>query len=287
MSPDTTVITPGLLSEWALPEPDEGKTSRGTVLVVGGSRFTPGAVLLAGTSALRAGAGRLQLAVTESTAAALSISVPEAKVVGLPETSGGSVSGDAPDHLLAMAGEADVVLIGPGLDDIDETTRLMAGVLGAIGGETLVVLDAYALGALSNTPELVESCAERCVLTPNLVEAAHLLDRELGDDLDSEAVAVAKAYGTTVSLYGHVASPAGASWREESADSGLGTSGSGDVAAGIVAGLLGRGATVDQAACWATHVHAMAGRRLIPRLGRVGYLARELMDEIPATLATI
>src|SRR3954454_22729917 len=113
------VITPALLRDWALPVPTGGKEARGTVLVVGGSRFTPGAVLLAGVAALRAGAGRLQLAVTGSTATALSIAVPEAKVVGLPETDGGSVSGDVPDQLLELAAGADVLAIGSGLDDVE------------------------------------------------------------------------------------------------------------------------------------------------------------------------
>ena len=113
------VITPRLLREWPLPDPQGGKESRGTVLVVGGSRFTPGAVLLAGVAALRAGAGRLQLAVTTTTAAALSIAVPEAKVVGLPETDDGSVSGDVPQHVLDLAAEADVIAVGPGLDNVD------------------------------------------------------------------------------------------------------------------------------------------------------------------------
>src|SRR5436853_5381724 len=98
--PEEQVITPGLLREWALPDPAGGKESRGTVLVVGGSRFTPGAVLLAGEAALRAGAGRLQLGVTATTAPALSIAVPEAKVVSLPETDSGSVAGEVPEHLL-------------------------------------------------------------------------------------------------------------------------------------------------------------------------------------------
>lgn len=110
------VITPGLLRAWPLPDPQGDKESRGTVLVVGGSRFTPGAVLLAGVAALRAGAGRLQLAVDQTTAAALSIAVPEAKVVGLPEK-----GADVPGELLDMAAQVDVLAIGPGLDDIDET----------------------------------------------------------------------------------------------------------------------------------------------------------------------
>jgi len=69
-------ITLALLRRWALPSPDGGKDARGVVLVVGGARPTPGAVLLAGIAALRAGAGRLQLAVPESLALALGVAVP-------------------------------------------------------------------------------------------------------------------------------------------------------------------------------------------------------------------
>lgn len=208
-------------------------------------------------------------------------------VVGLPETDDGSVRGRVPDRVLELAAEAAVVVIGPGLDDLDETATLMGRVLDAIGSDTTVVLDAYALGALSHDPGLVAGSADRCVLTPNTTEAAHLLGRDLDDDLDVESRRVAEKYGSTVSLYGHVASPDGRVWREESADVGLGTSGSGDVSAGIVAGLLARGTDPAQAACWAAHVHAMAGRRLSNRFGRVGYLARELVDEVPATIASL
>lgn len=286
-SGETTVITSGLLADWNLPEPKEGKRARGTVLVLGGSSATPGAVLLAGTAALRSGAGRLQLGVAQDVSTALAIAVPEAKVVGLPTTKAGSVIGNLPDGLLALVGRADVVVIGPGLADDGENTVLLRSVLGAIDIHAYVVLDANALRALSGMPALIDGCHERCVLTPNLEEAASLLDRDLDNDLDEEAVTVAQRYGATVSLFGHVATPDGRSWREENADAGLGTSGSGDVAAGIVAGLLSRNAQPEQAACWATHVHAVAGRRLGGPIGGVGYMARELVDEIPATIASI
>src|SRR3954469_14003010 len=132
---DEEVITPHLLRRWQLPDPQGDKESRGTVLVVGGSRYTPGAVLLAGVAALRAGAGRLQLAVEASTAAALSIAVPEAKVIGLPER-----SGDVPDELLELARDADVLAIGPGLDDIEQTARLMRRILDVADKDAAVVL---------------------------------------------------------------------------------------------------------------------------------------------------
>ncbi|MEU1753188.1 NAD(P)H-hydrate dehydratase [Micromonospora matsumotoense] len=284
---DTRVITPGLLRDWALPVPTGGKDNRGTVLVIGGSRFTPGAVLLAGVAALRAGAGVLQLAAAESTAAALSIQVPEAMVVGLPETDDGAVAGDPGDRLGDLVGQADVVAVGPGLNDIDQTRALLRLVLSAAGPRSALVFDAYALGALSHEPDLLVGADRRVVLTPNLTEARHLLGRDPGDDLDADSRELARRYEAVVSLYGHIATPDGQGWREESGDAGLGTSGSGDVRAGLLAGLLSRGAEPAQAACWAAWVHAVSGQRLVPRFGRIGFLARELLDEIPHTIATV
>ncbi|MEU7619678.1 NAD(P)H-hydrate dehydratase [Micromonospora rifamycinica] len=284
---ETRVITPGLLRDWALPVPTGGKDNRGTVLVVGGSRFTPGAVLLAGVAALRAGAGVLQLAAAESTAAALSIQVPEAMVVGLPETTDGAVAGDPGDRLGELVEQADVVTVGPGLNDIDQTRALLRLVLSAAGPHTALVFDAYALGALSHEPDLLVGADRKVVLTPNLTEARHLLGRDPGDDLDADSRELARRYEAVVSLYGHIATPDGQGWREESGDAGLGTSGSGDVRAGLLAGLLSRGAEPAQAACWAAWVHAVSGQRLVPRFGRIGFLARELLDEIPHTIATV
>ena len=149
------VITSGLLRDWPLPVPTGGKDNRGTVLVVGGSRFTPGAVLLAGTAALRAGAGVLQLAVAASTAAALSIQVPEALVVGLPEDRDSNIDGTGDGRLPELVAGATVVAIGPGLHDIDESRALLRRVRDAVRPQTALVLDAYALGALSHEPDLL------------------------------------------------------------------------------------------------------------------------------------
>ncbi len=277
-SPSEEVITPRLLREWPLPDPQGDKKSRGTVLVVGGARFTPGAVLLAGVAALRAGAGRLQMAVEASTATALSIAVPEAKVIGLP---------DNDDQLRELAGGADVLAVGPGLDDIDDAARLLREVLDVAREDAAIVLDAYALGALSKDAGLIKGRPQRVVLTPNVTEAEFLLGREPGDDLAAAARALAERYEAVVSLYGHIAAPDGRAWREESGDSGLGTSGSGDVRAGIVAGLLGRGAEPAQAACWGAFAHSVSGQRLSPRYGRTGFLAREIVDELAYTIATV
>jgi hydroxyethylthiazole kinase-like uncharacterized protein yjeF len=282
-SPVPETLTPRLLRDWPLPVPDGGKHARGTVLVIGGERATAGAVLLAGVAALRAGAGVLRMAVAESSAPALGVAVPEAAVLGLPEVRG-SIDGRAAAHRLAPALEkVRVVLLGPGLDDVERTEALLRGIAPALAPESELVLDAYALGALARVPHLGERTA---VLTPNTTEGGVLLGREPGD-LMSDAFEIAHRYGTVVSLYGHVAAPDGRCWREDGGDTGLGTSGSGDVLAGAVAGLLARGAGADQAACWGAYVHAVAGQRLAARMGRLGFLARDLAAEIPIVLSEL
>ncbi len=175
------------------------------------------------------------------------------------------------------------MLLGPGLDDVDETVALLHGTVDALAADAGLVLDAYALGALARVPELGRRAA---VLTPNTREGAILLGRDPGE-LSDDAVEIARRYGAVTSLYGHVATPGGRRFQEEGGDTGLGTSGSGDVLAGVVAGLLARGAEPDQAACWATYVHAAAGQRLAARVGRIGFLARDLADEVPRVLTEL
>jgi NAD(P)H-hydrate repair Nnr-like enzyme with NAD(P)H-hydrate dehydratase domain len=100
---------------------------------------------------------------------------------------------------------------------------------------------------------------------------------------------VADKYRAVVTCQGAIAEPrssrAAASgaglWEITTGHSGLGTSGSGDVLSGAITGLRARGTGNAQAACWGTHLHAAAGDRLASRLGGLGYLARELTDELP------
>ena len=110
------VVTPPLLRDWPLPDPDGSKDAKGRLLVVGGSDRTPGAVLLAAEAALRVGAGKVQVATTASTAAHLATAVPEAFVVGL-DTDDGEIATSAAAQLLELADGADAVLAGPGLGD--------------------------------------------------------------------------------------------------------------------------------------------------------------------------
>lgn len=297
-----TLVTPSLLRDWPLPAAGEDKYSRGSVLVVGGARATPGAALLAGTAALRAGAGKLTLAVAESAAVQVGVALPECGSIGLPENADGSVLADGLDRIASYLDRTDAILVGPGLDDLDLAVELLAALLareetyGGAGreGGPAVVLDAYALGALVQLEDKLGPWRGRLILTPNPTEAEILLGRD-GSGLDAAgletAVAeVAARYDAVVSCQGLIAQPPGdaaggpALWKITTGYGGLGTSGSGDVLAGAVAGLRARGTTGPQAACWGTHLHAAAADRLASRMGPLGFLARELADELPALM---
>ncbi len=127
------------------------------------------------------------------------------------------------------------------------------------------------------------------VLTANQSEAARLLEEdadELGDPVKT-AARVAERYGAVVSCHNGIADANGGRWTVPTGHPGLGTSGSGDVLAGAVAGLLARGTKPAQAMCWATHLHGAAGDRLTARVGRLGFLARELLEEISLVLTEL
>ncbi len=288
--PSAETVTPALLRDWPLPRGDGGKEGRGRTLVVGGSAETPGGVLLAAEAALRCGAGKLQVATAASVAAAVAVALPEAMVRALPETAAGAVSGAGAGVAKDLAGAADAVLIGPGLADPVESAAVVRALLDGL--DAPLVLDALALAAVTEDPGCVRELS-RVVLTPNpteLARALHEADDTVEKDPAGSAIRLAQVTGAVVALGGAtswVSDPEGRVWQDVGGAPGLGVSGAGDVRAGLVAGLLARGAEPAQAAVWAGHLHGRAGERLSARLGPLGYLARELGPEVPALLVEI
>lgn len=284
-------VTPSLLREWPMPAGDGGKEGRGRTLVVGGSATTPGAVLLAAEAALRSGAGKLQVATAGSVATAVAVALPESLVQGLPETTTGAIRADAADRVRNLADDADCVLVGPGLADPRESAALVHRLVDGL--RTPVIVDALGLAAVTEEPGCLRPLDGRVVLTPNPGELAHALrvsEDEVVADPAGLAGRLAARAGAVVSLGGAtswVVDPQGRRWCDHSGAAGLGVSGSGDVRAGILAGLVARGAGMAQAAVWAAHLHGRAGERLASTVGRLGFLARELLPTVPAVLAEI
>ncbi|PZE53484.1 MULTISPECIES: NAD(P)H-hydrate dehydratase [unclassified Curtobacterium] len=283
----TEPVTPNFLRDWPLPEPGAGKYGRGQVLIVGGAARTPGAAMLSALAALRVGAGRLTLAVGRSVANEVAVVVPESGVEPLDEDQDGHIAVGAIEGIADSASSADAVLVGPGLDEPDGSRDLVAGLADVVGPQTTVVLDAFALGVAAEVRDRLEPLRGRLVMTPNSGEAERLLGRECSDDDVADAVAIANRFGAVVALGDAIATPQGRAWLKGTGSGGLGTSGSGDVLSGAVTGLLARGADPAQAVAWASYVHAAAGDRLAVQVGPLGYLASELVTEIPRVLVEL
>ncbi len=286
------------LRAWPLPMPsaDGDKEQRGHVLILGGSREMPGAVILAATAALRAGAGKLTIATGASVAQLVALALPEARVIGLAETEQGGFTQEAVGRLDPLADKVNAILIGPGMQDEPATAALVRALLARLeGGDTGIVLDACAMGIIVHPDHQPDAATPfrfklPVIVTPHAGEMAQLTGASkeaICAEPDRHAAQAARRWNAVIALKGArtlISAPGGERWQHEGGNVGLAISGSGDTLAGIIAGLAARGASLTQAACWGVALHARAGELLAERFGILGYLARELPDEIPALM---
>jgi hydroxyethylthiazole kinase-like uncharacterized protein yjeF len=280
-----------LLRSFPLPRhPEDGdKEDRGRILVIAGSRELSGAAYLAAVAGLRAGAGKLQVATAASIAIPLGIAIPEARVVGLEETEEGCLAASAIAPLIEFAEGAQAIVMGSGLQHGPPLERLLDALLEACLDKPLV-LDAAVLGSLAPRAETMRAWRGGTVLLPHAREMARLLECE-PEEVEADPLAAARRAATTfgsVSLvkgqYSFIAHPDGRAFRFQGGGVGLATSGSGDTLAGIVGGLAARGADPLTACLWGVYLHGEAGRVLSKEVGRVGFLAREILDKVPGLM---
>lgn len=269
------------------PVVDGDKETKGRILVVAGSRDVPGAALLAATAGMRAGAGKLQIATVESIAPHVAVAMPEAMVIGLPERRDGGLAGSAVARIAEQADCVDAVVAGPGMKPGGVCERIADALLES---PARLALDAAILHSLSPLEKRNLDRTLEPLLLPHSGELASLLDCD-EDEVDAEPIRcghrAAELYRSIVLVKGitsHVVHPDGRSWTYDGGAPGLGVSGSGDVLAGIVGGLLARGADPLAALLWGVWLHGAAGEALAKKVGPIGFLAREIADEIPALL---
>ena len=279
------------LRDFPLPyHPDDSdKEGRGRLLVVAGSRELAGAALLAGIGALRAGAGKLQIATAASIAVPLAIAVPEARVIGVEETEEGCLAADAVEKMIGWCEGAQAILLGPGLQHGPPLDAMLDGLLGA-GLDRPLVLDAAVLGSLAPRADALRAWPGGAVVLPHSREMARLLQCE-AEEVEADPLAAARRAAERFNVvalvkgqFSYIAHPDGRAFRFEGGGVGLATSGSGDTLAGIVGGLVARGADPLTAALWGVYLHGEAGRKLSKEVGRIGFLARELLDQVPGLL---
>lgn len=280
------------LARHPLPDPHDSsdKNERGRVLVVGGSRTVPGGLRLTGEAALRAGAGKVRFATVLDAAMPLGVLVPEAAMTSLPTNSDGEIAPEAAELLLDKAGSCDTMVLGPAMSECTDGERLLERILATTEDLPTIVLDAGALTCARNLAPQLAACSGRVIMTPHYGEMARLSGapiEQVAADPAKFARETASRFGAVVLLKGkesHLAGPDDLLLHFTGGSIGLATGGSGDVLAGIIGGLSGRGATPVVATAWGCWLHARAGEVLGETVGTIGFLARELLPVIPRLL---
>lgn len=273
-----------------LPDGDMDKNARGRVLVAGGAEFVPGALRLTGEAALRAGAGKLQMATVRAAAMALAVLVPEAAMIALPADDDGEIAAEAAALLQERVQRCDTLILGPGMSISDRTAQLVGDLLAVPQPGRTILLDAAALTCARDLAPVIARHEGRVILTPHHGEMALLAGigvEAVAADPAAVAQDIARRFNAVILLKAAdsiIADPDGAILVHTGGCIGLATSGSGDVLAGIVGGLAARGATPLAACGWATWIHGQAGAHLSREFGAVGFLARELLPLIPGLL---
>lgn len=286
--------TMGLIGDGAMDAyPSRGaestKFESGHVLVAGGSRGLTGAVCLAATAAMRAGAGYVTACVPASLNDIFEIKLTEAMTAPLPEAGGAHVEPGADGVLDRARQRGGALVLGPGLGRSAGALAFARRV--AREAEVPLVLDADGLNAHAGRLEELRARRGPAVLTPHGGELARLLG------VDSDAVRAerlehareaARRAGAIVLLKGDdtlVAEPEGRVGVSRGGSPALATAGTGDVLSGVIGALLARGMAPFDAACAGAFLHAEAGRRAAVVLdGPDGVIAGDVIDELPHTL---
>ncbi len=250
------------------------KGSYGHLLICGGQAGMSGAVLLAGETALRAGAGVVSIATDSAHAAYLNLVRPELMVKAVAD----------PAALLMLAQKAGVIALGPGLGTTDWGQLCFDALLNTDDSKP-VVLDADGLNLLAKSPVQ----RSNWVLTPHPAEAARLLGintEQVQQDRFAAIRKLTEKYRAVVVLKGSGSLVADCK-RLNQADEivvdvcpfgnpGMASAGMGDVLTGLLAALLGQGLDCLAAARLAVVIHARAGDSLAEQQGQLGLLAGDM-----------
>ncbi|MGH7192952.1 MAG: NAD(P)H-hydrate dehydratase [Candidatus Saccharimonadales bacterium] len=264
--------------------PDSHKGDFGYVLLIGGSTGMTGALALAGTAALRSGAGLVQVATPRVCQPIVASFEPSFMTAALEHDEAGRISGAARDRLGELAEKATVVACGPGLGRSDELTELVCWLYTHL--KQPAVFDADALNALASRPETLSQAGGPRVLTPHLGEFQRLIGAErrmTRDEAERRAAELALQCGAVIVLKGHqtLITDGQRQYHNTTGNPGMATGGAGDVLTGVTAALLAQKLPPLDAARLAVHLHGLAGDLAADELGQVSLIASDLPHYLP------
>jgi NAD(P)H-hydrate epimerase len=267
---------------------DMHKGGAGHVLIAAGSPGKTGAAAMTAISALRSGAGLATLGVPESLHNRIEPQALEVMTMGLPQTPAGGLSDAAGEILLEQLADKHCLAVGPGLGTDPAAKRLVHQLVKE--SPVPVVVDADGLNNLCEEPDVFNEARAPVILTPHPGEMARLTGRSV-KDVQADRIGCAKAFAEKFKAFvilkgarSIIADPGGAVSVNTSGNPGMASGGMGDVLTGLVSGFIAQGYPPAAASRIAVHVHGRAADRLESTIGPFGYLASEVMREIPIAL---
>ncbi len=288
MEPTLAYLSEEDLHKIALRPDRSHKGMFGKLLVVAGGKYMAGAAILCGKAAYRNGVGLVKIYTCECNCSAIHTALPEAIVAAYPENCFEKLH---EEDFLNQLNWADAVIIGPGLGQNDISARLVTLVCNH--AKCPVLFDADALNLIANNHVLLEIPHSEWVFTPHLGEFSRLTKNSVSwiqEHLVESAVEFARTYDLICVLKDFrtvTANPYGVSFLNLSGNNGMATGGSGDVLAGLLAGMLAQDKKVDIMAPLSCYIHGMAGDYSRNKKGAYSMLASDILEEIPAVLAGI
>jgi hydroxyethylthiazole kinase-like uncharacterized protein yjeF len=275
------------LDEYRKRSSNTHKGTYGHVLVAAGSRNMSGAGLLCSKAALRAGCGLVTWALPGSLLHGMMGHMPEAMLIGLDDSGLGDWQAVPPTSLIELANEKSVLVLGPGVGRWENDSEWLRSVWE--GTTCPLVLDADALNMISSSKDF-KTWAKRSapvIMTPHPGEMGRLYNKDTkdvqGNRIES-ARSFAEAHGVTLVLKGPhtvIASPEGEVYINPTGNAGMATGGTGDVLAGITAGLLAQGMSATQAAALGAYLHGAAGDRAAKaRAFEASLIAGDILDHL-------
>ena len=265
---------------------DSHKGTFGKTMIVAGSNAYIGAAYLAAASAYRAGAGLVTCAVPQEIVSPLAAQLPDATWLRVARN---------PTAALAFLHALEettyhALLMGPGLGQDDNTGAFLIDVLESHATNDLppLVLDADALNLLAAIENWREYVPSNTILTPHPREFARLTQHDTAFVLENRE-ALAKRYASVwdcvvvlKGAYTVIANPHGDMWISPIATSALAVAGTGDVLAGLIAGLLAQGSTPTAAAVAAVWLHGVAGLHAAEVIGTTAsVMASDVLQQLP------
>lgn len=267
------------------------KSQLGKLLIVAGSTGMTGAAVLCCQSAMRSGAGLVNLACPASLNAIFENKLIETMTWPLDDNDMGCFCHDTIASIQEKIKWADVIALGPGIGTEATTQSFVKHLIAMAHGP--LIIDADGLNALANHLEILSAYGDDIVITPHVGEYERLFDEKLdtqGFARIEQVKKKAKEYNIVIHLKGApslTVSPDGEVIINDGGNPGMATAGSGDVLTGCIASMIGQGLSSFKATAFAAWLHAKAGDMLLETNGEHGLIARDLVAQLPKALLTI